>query len=92
MYVIRGEGLVESLSDVDNIVVATTGQGTPVFVKNLGQTVLAPQVRQGAVTRDGRGEIVTGVVMMLMGENSRVVAERVEGARSRNSKAACPRA
>ena len=77
-YVIRGEGLVESLSDVDNIVVATTGEGTPVFVKNLGQTVLAPQVRQGAVTRDGRGEIVTGVVMMLMGENSRVVAERVK--------------
>jgi len=77
-YVVRGEGLVESLSDVDNIVVATTGEGTPVFVKNLGQTVLAPQVRQGAVTRDGRGEIVTGVVMMLMGENSRVVAERVK--------------
>ncbi|MGE3809458.1 MAG: efflux RND transporter permease subunit, partial [Gemmataceae bacterium] len=77
-YVIRGEGLVESLSDVDNIVVATTGEGTPVFVKNLGETVLAPQVRQGAVTRDGRGEVVTGVVMMLMGENSRVVAERVK--------------
>ena len=37
----------------------------------------APRVRQGAVTRDGRGEVVTGVVMMLMGENSRVVAQRV---------------
>ena len=77
-YVIRGEGLVESLSDVDNVVVATTAEGTPVFVKNLGETVLAPQVRQGAVTRDGRGEVVTGVVMMLIGENSRVVAERVK--------------
>ncbi|MBY0493830.1 MAG: CusA/CzcA family heavy metal efflux RND transporter [Cyanobacteria bacterium] len=77
-YVIRGEGLVESLADIDNIVVATTGAGTPVYVKNLGQTVLAPQVRQGAVTRDGRGEVVTAVVMMLMGENSRVVADRVK--------------
>ncbi len=77
-YVIRGEGLVESLSDVDNIVVSTTGEGTPVFIKSLGQTVFAPQVRQGAVTRDGRGEVVTGVVMMLMGENSRVVADRVK--------------
>ena len=77
-YVIRGEGLVESRSDVDNIVVSTTGAGTPVFIKSLGQTVFAPQVRQGAVTRDGRGEVVTGVVMMLMGENSRVVADRVK--------------
>ena len=76
-YVIRGEGLVEKLSDIDNIVVATGADGTPVYIRNLGQTVLAPRVRQGAVTRDGKGEAVTGVVMMLMGENSRVVAQRV---------------
>ena len=76
-YVIRGEGLVERLTDIDNIVVAAGEGGTPVYVKNLGRTALAPRVRQGAVTRDGRGEAVTGVVMMLMGENSRVVAQRV---------------
>ena len=76
-YVIRGEGLVEKIADIDNIVVAAKS-GTPVFIKNLGKTVLAPQVRQGAVTRDGRGEVVTGVVMMLMGENARVVADRVK--------------
>ncbi|MGE0444108.1 MAG: efflux RND transporter permease subunit [Vicinamibacterales bacterium] len=76
-YVIRGEGLVEKLADIGNIVVAARN-GTPVFIRNLGRTVFAPQVRQGAVTRDGRGEVVTGVVMMLMGENSRVVAERVK--------------
>jgi len=38
----------------------------------------APRIRQGAVTRDGTGEIVSGVVMMLIGENSRVVVERVK--------------
>ena len=76
-YVIRGEGLVESIADIDNIVVAAR-DGTPVYIRNLGRTVLAPQVRQGAVTRDGRGEVVTGVVMMLMGENARVVADRVK--------------
>ena len=59
-YVIRGEGLVESVGDVDNIVVATTSEGTPVFVKNLGETVLVPQVRQGAVTRDGRSTVEGG--------------------------------
>ena len=76
-YVIRGEGLVERISDIDNIVVSAAADGTPVYIRNVGRTVLAPQVRQGAVTRDGRGETVTGVVMMLMGENSRVVAQRV---------------
>lgn len=76
-YLIRGEGLVEHISDVDNIVIGSGPSGTPIFVKNIGRTVLAPRVRQGAVTRDGRGEVVTGVVMMLMGENSRVVAQRV---------------
>ena len=76
-YVIRGEGLIERITDIDNIVVAAAEDGTPVYVKNIGQTQLAARVRQGAVTRDGRGEAVTGVVMMLMGENSRVVAERV---------------
>ncbi|MGE0703139.1 MAG: efflux RND transporter permease subunit [Vicinamibacterales bacterium] len=76
-YVIRGEGLVATLEDIDNIVVSAAQDGTPVYIRNLGRTAFAPMVRQGAVTRDGRGEIVTGVVMMLMGENSRVVAQRV---------------
>lgn len=79
-YVIRGEGLVEGVTDIDNIVVSAAEDGTPVYIRNLGQTVFAPQVRQGAVTRDGKGETVTGVVMMLMGENSRVVAARVREA------------
>lgn len=76
-YIIRAEGLVEKTADIDNIVVKAEQGGTPVYIKNLGKTAFAPRLRQGAVTRDGRGEVVTGVVMMLMGENSRVVAERV---------------
>ncbi len=76
-YVIRGEGLVATLEDVGNIVVGSTKDGTPIYVKNLGAVQFAPMIRQGAATRDGRGEVVTGVVMMLMGENSRVVAQRV---------------
>jgi cobalt-zinc-cadmium resistance protein CzcA len=49
-------------------------------MRNLGRVLFAPMVRQGAVTRDGRGEVVTGVAMMLIGENSRVVAQRVDAA------------
>ena len=75
--IVRGEGLVTSLDDIGNIVVATSPDGTPIYVKNIATVEFAPVVRQGAVTRDGRGEAVTGVVMMLIGENSRVVAQRV---------------
>lgn len=75
--VIRGEGLVETLADIGNIVVGAN-EGTPVYIRNVATLAFAPLVRQGAVTRDGRGEVVTGVVMMLIGENSRIVAQRVE--------------
>ena len=77
-YVVRGEGLVASLEDIGRIVVTAAPDGAPVMVRNLGEVAFAPMVRQGAVTRDGRGEVVTGVVMMLMGENPRVVARRVD--------------
>jgi len=75
--VIRGEGLVETLNDISNIIVETSASGVPVFVRNLGEVQFAPRVRQGAVTRDGRGEVVTGVVLMLIGENSRAVSQRI---------------
>jgi cobalt-zinc-cadmium resistance protein CzcA len=75
---IRGEALVGSLEDLADIVVATTAEGTPVHVHELGEVRFAPMLRQGAVTRDGRGEAVTGIVMMLLGENSRTVVESVK--------------
>ena len=79
-YLIRGEGLIGSLQDVGNIVVAADTDGTPVYVRQVGQVAFAPMVRQGAVTRDGRGEVVTGIVMMLMGANSREVVMEVKKA------------
>ncbi|HJU47830.1 MAG TPA: CusA/CzcA family heavy metal efflux RND transporter, partial [Gaiellaceae bacterium] len=72
-YLIRGEGLISSAEDVADIVVSADADGTPVYVRQLGEVRFAPLVRQGAVTRDGRGEVVTGIVMMLMGANSRQV-------------------
>jgi len=77
-YLIRGEGLIQTLQDIENIVVATRNDGTPIYIRNLGKVQFAPMVRQGAVTRDGRGEVVTGIVMLLVGENGRVVVNRVK--------------
>ena len=77
-YLIRGEGLIETLDDLANVIVKhDPDAGTPVFVKDVGTVEFAPMLRQGAVTRDGRGEAVVGIVMMLMGGNARVVSETV---------------
>lgn len=75
---VRGEALLGSLADIAAVVVDTTDEGTPITVGSLGEVRFAPMLRQGAVTRDGRGEAVTGIVMMLLGENSRTVVDRVK--------------
>ena len=77
-YLIRGEALIENLEDLGRVVLANDADGTPVTVDDVGTVELAPLIRQGAVTRDGRGEAVVGIALMLMGENSRVVVDRVK--------------
>ncbi len=77
-YLLRGIGLVESANDIANIVVKTGKEGVPVYVRDLGEVVEGATVRQGAVTADGQGEIVAGIAMMLKGENSRAVVDRVK--------------
>jgi cobalt-zinc-cadmium resistance protein CzcA len=76
-YLLRGVGLVENTEDIANIVVKTGKEGVPVFVKDLGEIVEGKAIRQGAVSADGEGEIVSGMAIMLKGENSRTVAGRV---------------
>ena len=74
---VRADALATSTDDIANIVVATRND-VPVYVRELGEVRLAPMLRQGAATRDGRGEIVAGMAMMLQGENSRAVATAVQ--------------
>jgi heavy metal efflux system protein len=85
-YLLRGIGLVESAEDIASIVVKTGKEGVPVYVRDLGEVVTGATVRQGAVTADGEGEIVAGIAMMLKGENSRTVVERVKERVSQISK------
>ncbi len=75
---IRGEGLVSSLDDVRHIVLDSRSDGTPIRISDIGEVRFAPMLRQGAVTRDGHREAVTGMVMMLMGGNSRQVVADVK--------------
>lgn len=76
-YLLRGVGLIEKMDDIANIVVKTGPEGVPVFVKDLGELVEGSSIRQGAATANGEGEIVSGITIMLKGENSRTVSERV---------------
>jgi cobalt-zinc-cadmium resistance protein CzcA len=75
---VRGEALISSLADIEKIVVGVSPSGTPILVRNIGEVRFAPMVRQGFATQDGKGEIVIGVAMMLAGDNSRVVVDRVK--------------
>ena len=77
-YLIRGEGLITTLDDLGDVVLARDESGTPVRIRDVARAEFAPVIRQGAVTRDGRGEAVVGIVMMLMGANSRTVVHDVK--------------
>ena len=75
---IRGQALIQTIADIEAIVLRREADGTPILLKDVAEVAIAPMTRQGAVTRDGRGEAVTGLVMMLIGENSREVVQRVK--------------
>ncbi|MDQ2664597.1 MAG: efflux RND transporter permease subunit [Gemmatimonadota bacterium] len=73
-YIIRGLGLAETIADLGNIIVAQRGT-TPVYVRNIAEVVIGPEVRRGAVTMNGKGEAVTGIVLKRIYENtSQVIA------------------
>ncbi len=76
-YFIRSIGLATSLDDVGKIVIKNTG-GVPVLVKDVATVQFGSAVRYGAMTRNGEGEVVGGIVMMLKGANSADVVSRVK--------------
>ena len=76
-YTVRGLGRVNNLQDIGNIILKSRN-GSPVFMRNIGDVRFGTALRQGAATQDGNGEVVTGIVMMLKGGNSREVIERVK--------------
>ena len=77
MYFIRGEGLINSLHDIENIIV-TKQNNMPVFVKDIAFVHFGFAPRYGAMTRNGQGETVGGVVLMMKGENSLRVIKDVK--------------
>jgi Cu(I)/Ag(I) efflux system membrane protein CusA/SilA len=76
-YMIRGLGYVHSVSDLEQISVATNN-GTPVLIRDLGVVSLGPDLREGAAEWNGDGETVGGIVVMRYGQNALTVIDGVK--------------
>jgi cobalt-zinc-cadmium resistance protein CzcA len=76
---IRAVGLFGSVQDIRDVVLEAE-DGTPVYVTDVADVVEGAMTRMGAVSQDGEGEVAAGMVIMLKGENSKEVVERVKAA------------
>lgn len=79
-FTVRGLGRFDPAQAEEQVrqVVIKAHNGVPVLVKDVASVEIGAAVRQGAVTKDGKGEVVSGMVIMTKGENSKAVIERVE--------------
>jgi Cu(I)/Ag(I) efflux system membrane protein CusA/SilA len=77
-YMVRGRGYAKSIKDIEDIVVKNDMSGTPVFIRNVAQVVLGPEIRRGVADLDGQGDTVGGIVIMRSGENALNVINRVK--------------
>jgi cobalt-zinc-cadmium resistance protein CzcA len=75
--IIQGQGLVTGIADLEAMVLASV-DGTPIHLDDVAEIREAHEIRRGAVTYQGRGEVVLGLGFMLMGENSRELTQKLE--------------
>jgi len=76
---LRGVGLLRDIPDIGRVVLKAR-DGAPVYLRDVAEVAVGAEPRQGAVTRDGRGEVVAGMIIMLKGENAKEVVARVKDA------------
>ncbi len=77
-YMVRGQGYIKGLQDLDDIAVGANGDGTPVYLKDIARVELGPDIRRGAAELDGKGEVAGGIVVVRFGENVLNVIQRVK--------------
>jgi len=77
-YMVRGRGYAQSTADLESLPLAVSASGVPVLVRDVGAVSLGPDMRRGVADLDGRGEVVSGIVVMRQGENALRVIERVK--------------
>lgn len=74
--VVRGIGIVGQRDEIEELVVATRN-GVPIQIHDLGEVVIGHEIRRGATTYEGKGEVVLGLAFLLTGQNSKEVTERL---------------
>ncbi len=77
-FQIRGRGYVQSTADLEDIVLKTGPGGVPVYLKNVAAVQLGGAERRGVIEKNGKGEVVGGIIVMRFGENAKAVIDRVK--------------
>ena len=77
-YMVRGLGYIRNVADIEEIAVGTNENGTPIYVRNIANVHLGPDIRRGIAELNGEGEVVGGIVVVRFGENALAVIERVK--------------
>lgn len=77
-YMVRGRGYAKSIKDLEEIVVGTDKNGTPVLIKHIASTAIGPDIRRGLSDLNGEGDVVGGTVIIRYGENALNVINRVK--------------
>ncbi len=77
-YFVRGRGYIKSIADIEVIPVGKSSSGTPIYIRDLADVELGPDLRRGLAELDGEGETVGGIVVMRYGENALDVIQRVK--------------
>src|SRR5215210_2286779 len=77
-FTVRGLGRLTNEADIGNVVISTRGGGTPIHVHDVAQVTAGPMPREGAVSRDARGETLSGMIVMLKGANGKEVVTAVQ--------------
>ncbi|MBU0801464.1 MAG: CusA/CzcA family heavy metal efflux RND transporter, partial [Alphaproteobacteria bacterium] len=75
-YVVRADGRLEDIQQIENVVLSTRG-GIPIYIKDVASVELGKELRTGSASENGH-EVVVGTAMMLKGENSRIVSKAVD--------------
>ncbi|NIN00834.1 MAG: CusA/CzcA family heavy metal efflux RND transporter [candidate division Zixibacteria bacterium] len=77
-FMVRGLGYIRSIQDIKDIPLGANQEGTPIYLRSVADVKMGPELRRGIAERDGKGEVVGGVVVMRWGENALEVIKNVK--------------
>jgi Cu(I)/Ag(I) efflux system membrane protein CusA/SilA len=89
-YMVRGLGYIKSVADLQKVVVGTNGDGTPIYLRDVADVHLGPDIRRGEADLNGEGQVVGGIVIARYGENALALINRVK-AKIEQIKSALPK-